>query len=119
MKQEIKNKISARADETDTIKSIQKNLRTCFSTMSENEISQKVRDFVEATFESILNDLPPVESDNTQPNILVDVKRLRDILTAIQNETQPLSNHPDPGAINDCWNEVFDLLPTSPNNQSI
>ncbi len=50
---------------TDTIKSIQKNLRACFSTMSYNEISQKVRDFVEATFESMLNDLSP--ESNTQP----------------------------------------------------
>jgi len=36
--------------------------------------------------------------------------KLVDLLMTIQRETQPIDGHPDPKAINDCWNEVFETL---------
>ncbi len=35
---------------------------------------------------------------------------LRAVLETIHQETQPEDEHPDPGAIQDCWNEVFETL---------
>lgn len=32
------------------------------------------------------------------------------LLITIQNETCPIDGHTDPGAIHDCWNEVFDTI---------
>lgn len=36
--------------------------------------------------------------------------KLVDVLRTIQRETRPIDGHPDPGAIEDCWNEVFEAL---------
>jgi len=36
--------------------------------------------------------------------------KLVDILQTIRNETQPIDGHPDPGALDDCWNEVFETI---------
>lgn len=35
---------------------------------------------------------------------------LREILLTIKQETQPIDGHPDPGALEDCWNEVFEVI---------
>lgn len=35
---------------------------------------------------------------------------LKKLLETIRNETIPLPGHPDPGALQDCWDEVFELL---------
>ena len=35
---------------------------------------------------------------------------IRDILETIKRETVPMEGHDDPGAIQDCWNEVFERL---------
>jgi len=32
---------------------------------------------------------------------------LRSLLMTIRNESQPIEGHDDPGALDDCWNEVF------------
>lgn len=39
---------------------------------------------------------------------------LKQLLETIRNETVPLPGHPDPVALNDCWNEVFELLEVRP-----
>ena len=36
--------------------------------------------------------------------------KLIDILHVLRSETQPIDGHPDPGAITDCWNEVFETI---------
>lgn len=37
-------------------------------------------------------------------------KRLKAILKAIREETQPIEGHDDPKAITDCWFEVNDII---------
>jgi hypothetical protein len=32
------------------------------------------------------------------------------LLQTIRNETRPVERHPDPGAIEDCWDEVIEQL---------
>lgn len=32
------------------------------------------------------------------------------LLECIRRETRPIDGHPDPNAIDDCWNEVFEYL---------
>lgn len=35
---------------------------------------------------------------------------LRNILKALQSNTQPCDGHTDPNSIIDCWNEAFEIL---------
>ena len=35
---------------------------------------------------------------------------LKSVLETIMKETRPIEGHDDPGAISDCWNEVFETL---------
>lgn len=37
---------------------------------------------------------------------------LRTLLRTIQGETKPIDDHPDPGALTDCWEEAFEMLET-------
>lgn len=43
-------------------------------------------------------------------NLANNIEHLRGLLTAIQAETTPIDGHDDPGAITDCWYEVFETL---------
>ena len=36
--------------------------------------------------------------------------KMIDIMHVLWSETQPIDGHPDPGAITDCWNEVFETI---------
>lgn len=38
------------------------------------------------------------------------LERVYKLLAALRSETRPISGHEDPGAIEDCWREVFDEL---------
>ncbi len=38
------------------------------------------------------------------------MKNLEQLLNVIRTETQPINGHPDPKALDDCWNEVFEQL---------
>lgn len=43
---------------------------------------------------------------------------LRQLLETLRNEMQPVDGHPDPGAIEDCWREVFETLFPTPTKTS-
>lgn len=40
---------------------------------------------------------------------LIQYHNLYSILAAIQNETVPMPNHADPGAVSDCWKDALQL----------
>lgn len=50
--------------------------------------------------------------ENTADGKKADLREptLTDLLVIIRRETRPIEGHDDPGAINDCWMEVFDRL---------
>ncbi len=37
-------------------------------------------------------------------------KDLEHVLNTIQSNTQPCTGHTDPNSINDCWNDVFEIV---------
>lgn len=39
-----------------------------------------------------------------------NIETLKSVLVAIQNETQVIDSHPDPGALQDCWAEVWERI---------
>jgi len=43
-------------------------------------------------------------------NYGTEIGSLRGTLRAIQAETVPVAGHPDPLAIRDCWDEVFETI---------
>jgi len=38
------------------------------------------------------------------------MRELKDYLQTIKEETQPINGHTDPGAVEDCWRQVFDIV---------
>ena len=39
-----------------------------------------------------------------------DFRKLRSIVAALRAETRPIEEHTDPGAIQDCWNELSEAI---------
>lgn len=58
---------------------------------------------------------PGAEQAEIEPSIPEDILlfgelKVIKILETIKGETRPNEGHTDPGAIEDCWNEVFEYL---------
>ena len=47
----------------------------------------------------------------------VDYERVRELISTILAEVRPIEGHTDPGAIQDCWNELRDLLDMAPHER--
>ena len=47
----------------------------------------------------------------------VDYERVRELISTILAEVRPIEGHTDPGAIQDCWNELRDLLDMAPHGR--
>jgi|TARA_B100001094_G_C17643891_1_gene536323 hypothetical protein len=40
----------------------------------------------------------------------VEIEAIKMLVDALQDETQPMRNHDDPGAIDDCWNTLREIF---------
>jgi hypothetical protein len=45
-----------------------------------------------------------------QGKVLNEIDELKLTIAALRTSVQPIENHPDPGSIEDCWNELLDGL---------
>lgn len=74
------------------------------------EVASKVghwNGFISRAIQAYQQPSPAPDSKTLEEQTIVTLER---ILLAIQRETRAIDNHPDPGALIDCWNTVRDLI---------